>query len=292
MIRDLAISAFVTAVILCSPSAAQSGAPRADLQKAEELYQTTYYEESLKLLDQHSPDSQAMFLVARDYFMLGDFKKSAEYLQKIVAGDPNNSEYTDWLGRVYGKRAETSNPLAAPVFASKARQLFERSVALNPKNSDALSDLFEFYLAAPGFMGGGYDKAAALAEQIMAVDVPEGFVVKAELAQKRKEYSSAEEHWKRAIAAAPQQVGPLISFARLLADQGRIRESDNVFGQALRVNPKAASVWFARADVLIKQKRNLDEARELLQKYVKAPTTVDDPPKQEAFRLLKQVGGA
>jgi hypothetical protein len=30
----------------------------------------------------------------------------------------------------------------------------------------------------------------------------------------------------------------------------------------------------------------------LLQKYMKASLTVDDPPKTEASRLLKQVGGA
>jgi hypothetical protein len=51
-------------------------------------------------------------------------------------------------------------------------------------------------------------------------------------------------------------------------------------------------VWFARADVLIKQKRNLNEAKLLLEKYVSASITVDDPPKGEARRLLKQVGGA
>jgi hypothetical protein len=58
------------------------------------------------------------------------------------------------------------------------------------------------------------------------------------------------------------------------------------------VNPNAPRLWFARADVLIKQKRNPSEAKMLLQKYVNAPITVDDPPRDEAYRLLKEVGGA
>ena len=100
-----------------------------------------------------------------------------------------------------------------------------------------------------------------------------------------------EQHLRQAVAAAPDEVGLMISLAKFLARQGRIRESDEVFETAQRVKPDAARVWFARADVLIKQKRDLDEAKNLLQKYVRAPVTVDDPPKQEAVRLLKQVGG-
>ncbi len=259
------------------------------LSKAEELYKRTEYEASLALLDQRSFQSPTNFLIGRNYFMMGDFKKASEFFQKAASGNPTNSEYMDWLGRTYGKRAETSNPLSAPVYASKARQAFEKAVDLDGKNSDALSDLFDYYLEAPGFMGGGYDKAQAVAERIATVDPPEGYYVKAQLDKKRKEFGAAEQHFRKAIAVAPQEVGHLITLAKFLADQGRNKESDAVFLQAEKVKPDAPQVWFARADVLIKQKRNLPEARSLLQKYVKAPITVDDPPKQEAAKLLKQI---
>jgi tetratricopeptide (TPR) repeat protein len=259
------------------------------LGKAEELYKHTQYEASLALLDQHTFSSPTNFLIGRDYFMMGDFKKATEYFQKAASGNPTNSEYMDWLGRTYGKRAETSNPLLAPGFASKARQAFEKSVELDGRNSEALSDLFDFYLEAPGFLGGGYDKAEAIAQRIAVVDPPEGYYVKAQLAKKRKELGAAEQHFRKAVAVAPHEVGLLITLAKFLADQGRDKESDAVFQQAEQVNPNAPQVWFARADVLIKQKRNLEEAKALLQKYVKAPITVDDPPKQDAAKLLKQV---
>ena len=71
-----------------------------------------------------------------------------------------NADYNLWLGRAYGRRAEISLQLiTAPGFATKARQYFERSAQLNPYNLDAQSDLFEYYLEAPGFLGGGFDKA-------------------------------------------------------------------------------------------------------------------------------------
>ncbi len=224
--------------------------------------------------------------------MLGDFKRATLYLQKAAAAQPDNSEYQDWVGRAYGRRAEIGNPLSAPILASKARQAFERSVQLDPKNSEALSDLFDYYLNAPGFLGGGYDKALVVADKIAAVDPPEGYFAKAKLAQKKKEYSTAEEHMREAVAAAPHQVGHMIALAKLLANEGRTRESDDVFMAAQKANPNMPRLWFARADLFIQQKRDLQEAKNLLEKYMRAPITVDDPPKEEALRLLKQVGGA
>ena len=261
------------------------------LGKAEELYKQTDYEGSLAVLNKHSADPAVLFLFARDYFMMGEFKKATEYISKAVETDARNSEYIDWMGRIYGKRAEVGNPLMAPGYASKAREAFEKSVELNGRNSEALSDLFDYYLEAPGFLGGGYEKAAVVAQKISVIDPPEGYFAQAKLAQKRKEFQSAEQHLRQAVAVAPHEVGHMITLAKFLANQGRGKESDAVFQQAKTVNPNAPQLWFAQADTLIKQKRDLAQAKDLLQRYVRAPITVDDPPKQEAVRLLKQVGG-
>jgi tetratricopeptide (TPR) repeat protein len=280
-------------VLLAVPGAVLLAASTSQrLDKAEELYQRTDYQGSLALIDKNTQDAAANFLIARNYFMQGEFKQATDFFLKATEEQPNNSDYMDWLGRVYGRRAETSSFLTAPSFASKAREAFERAVELNPSNKDALADLFDYYLNAPGFMGGGYDKASAVAQRTVAIDPPEAYYEKAKLAEKRKQYSSEEEHLRQAVAAAPHQVGHLVTLAKFLANQGRTQESDQVFQQAETVNPNAPSVWYAHADILIKQKRDLDQARSLLQKYLSTSLTPDDPPKQEAARLLKQASGA
>jgi tetratricopeptide (TPR) repeat protein len=267
-------------------------APAQDLSQPEELYKRTYYEASLALLDKHASDPATAFLLGRDYYMLADFKKAIDYFQRSSAAQPRNSEYMDWLGRAYGKRAETSNPLLAPALASKARQAFERAVELDSSNRDALSDLFDYYLNAPGFLGGGYEKALTVANRMSSIDPSEAFFAQAQLAQKHQHFQAAEFHLRQAVAIGPHEIGHLIALARFLANQGRTGESDAVFQQAEKANPNSPRLWFARADVLIKQKRNMEEAKSLLKKYVQAPITVDDPPREEAFRLLKEVGGA
>lgn len=290
--RVAGIGLFAASLLTMNMAAVQPLPAVHDLSTAEDLYKRTEYQASLALLDKKSRDAAAEFLIGRDLFMLGDFKKSTEFLERAAADNPKSGEYMDWLGRAYGKRAETSGPLSALGLASKTRQAFERSVELDPNNADALSDLFDYYMDAPGFLGGGYDKAVSVAQRISQVDPVEGYFEEAKLAQKRREYSSAEHHLRAAMEAAPHKVGTFLAYAKFLANQGRNKESDAVFEQARQIAPQEPVVWYAQADVLVRQHRNLDEAKTLLQRYLSASITVDDPSKEDAQRLLKQAGGA
>src|SRR5579871_2873860 len=165
-----------------------------DLEQARRLYQFTDYESSLKVLVTiAAKDGPVWALMGRDHYMLGDYKKATESLEKAVAADPTNSEYELWLGRAFGRRAETASPLFAAPHANKARQHFERSVQLDSRNLEALSDLFEYYLQAPGFMGGGLDKASGIANRMAAINPVEGQWAQARLAEKKRDFGGAQD---------------------------------------------------------------------------------------------------
>ena len=210
------------------------------LDQARQLYQLTDYDASLKILQAIQPkDAPVHALIGRNYYMLGEYKKATEILEKAAAADPANSDYELWLGRAFGRRAETASPFTAPPNANKARQHFEKAVQLDPRSMDALSDLFEYYLEAPGFMGGGLDKAAGAADRMASIDPVEGHWARARLAEKKKEFGSAEEHLQRAAEMAPQQVSRLIDLARFLARQGRYKDSDQSFSKAEKIAPNS-----------------------------------------------------
>jgi hypothetical protein len=61
------------------------------------------------------------------------------------------------------------------------------AVRLNPKNSEALSDLFNYCLRTPAILGGGHEKAETVAEKMSAVDPVESFWERWEVAQRRHE---------------------------------------------------------------------------------------------------------
>ncbi len=265
------------------------------LQRAEELYNKTDYKESLELLrdapaHEVFPTQASVYnLIGRDYFMLGEYKKATEAFQKAFALEPSNSVHAHWLGRAFGRRAETSSPFLAPLHASKARQYFEQAVALDPANAEAMNDLFDYYLQAPGFLGGGYDKAEQIAKRIAKRNEAEGHFAEAQLADHRKQYDTAEEQLRRAMELAPHQVGRVLDLARYLAKRGRIQESEAAFDKAVQVAPNSPKVYFARARAYIEGKRNLDKARDLLIQYLRSDLTPDDPPREQAEKLLQQV---
>ena len=282
MMRAVCILAVVAASIVSAAT---------ELEQARKLYSRTEYDASLKLLlPIQNKDGAVWLLMGRDYYGAGDAKKATETLEKAVAADPKNSDCYLWLGRAFGRRAETSSPFTAPGLASKARQNFEKAVELNPHNLEALSDLFEYYLEAPGFLGGGIDKATKIAERIGALNEIEGYWARAKIAEKRKEYPGAEQALRRAVELAPKQVGRLIDLAKFLASQGRTQESDQTFQAADKLEPNSPKLMFAKADSYIHNHRNLDAARALLRQYLSASLTPDDPPRAQAEKLLKQAG--
>ena len=73
----------------------------------------------------------------------------------------------------------------AASLAGKVREEFD-AVRLDPNNVDARSDLGEFYLEAPGIVGGGRDKAEAQAKALAPLDAAKAHYLNGRLAEKRR----------------------------------------------------------------------------------------------------------
>jgi Flp pilus assembly protein TadD len=260
--------------------------------RAGALYQHTEYESSLRILAQDSaPDEPSYLLTGKNYFMLGDYKKAIDSFEKALHENPRSSEAELWLGRAWGRRAENGGGPMAMIYASRTRQCFEKALALDPNNREAKNDLFDFYLNAPGFLGGGVDKAEAAARGIATERPAEYEFEEAQIADKRSDFAGAEAHLRRAMDLALGEAGRIVDLARFLAKRGRLSESDRLFAQARILAPGKPGIGLAEARADIENHRNLEQARKLLESYLQASLTPDDPPRQEAEKLLKRAGG-
>jgi FimV-like protein len=281
--------AILLAAAVLPPPLGWSQAPT-ELERARALYRQTRYGEAVRILEaSRVKNPSAYALLGQSYYMLEEYKKSSEALERAVAGDAANAVYVNWLGRAFGKRAENAFPLIAPSYASKARQYFEKAVQLDPLNLDALDDLFEFYLQAPGMLGGGVDKAEALSERIRERAPAKYYSMQARIAEKQKRMDLAESNWRKAVQAAPSEPGRLVDLARFLAKQSRHAESDAAFEQAQKLAPNYAPLKFQRARTYIDSGRHPELARELLREYLSSTLTPDDPSRAEAQRLLDKL---
>jgi hypothetical protein len=163
-------------------------------------------------------------------------------------------------------------------------------VQLNPRNMDALSDLFEYYLEAPGFMGGGLDKAVGVADQ-WRPSIPSKGNGRRPAWPRRKRNSAA----RRSIAArrgvAPHQASRIDRSGQVPGQAGPLSGKRSEFPQGGEDRAQQPQVIYARADTYIEQGRNLETARKLLERYLQAQLTPDDPPRAAAEKLLKKASG-
>jgi cytochrome c-type biogenesis protein CcmH/NrfG len=215
------------------------------------------YEAALRALGtEGSQDPQVLLLGGQIYYQRGNYKEALDRLEIAAQLEPDSAEIFLWLGRSLGRRAKTLS-LSSLAYAKRCREALERAVALDATHVAAMHDLASYYLKAPPSLGGDSGKAEKLAAQIAALDAAKGEYIQARIAEERQEFSRAEEHLRRAVEMAPE-------------------------------SPKGL---FALAELYIQRKRNLKEARALLQRYLQLQLTPEDPPRREAELLLVRAGG-
>jgi tetratricopeptide (TPR) repeat protein len=238
----------------------------------------------------HSPnDAEAHNLLCRAYFSLADWNRGVSDCQIAVSLDPNNSNYHLWLGRTYGEKADKANFMSAAGLAKKARAEFETAVQLDPRNVAAITDLAEFYLEAPGIVGGGRDKAEAEARSLQMLDPAKADWVHARIAEKKKDLSAAEEQYRAAIQDSHGAASAWLNLGLFYKHSSRFDDMQAALHSVLAASVDRLDALFDAAEILAHTNRNLPDAAELLRRYLSAKTSVEQAPAFKAHYLLGTV---
>ncbi len=277
---------FIIALLPLFAVAAYAGT----LEDASNAVSQQNYQQAIRLLSGGGAKSlPETLLLGRAYFRIGQFEKAESAFERAVALDPKSSPARNWLGRAQGMRADQANPFSALGLARKARDSFEAAVKLDPKNLEAVSDLFSFYMSAPGFLGGGIEKARALAETVKPLDAAEYATLQGEIAEKGNDYAAAEKFYLAAQAQAPKSVGRWIDLAKFYTRRGMTAKADSSLAKARSIAPGAPRLLFDEASLLVRANRSLKFARELLAKYKASSRRDEDPSPFEVEQLLAKL---
>jgi tetratricopeptide (TPR) repeat protein len=234
-------------------------------------------------------DAESQNLLCRAYFTLGQWDRGIEACQKATSLEPGNSRYHLWLGRIYGEKADKAGFWTAAGLAKKVRSEFEQAVQLNPKSVDARADLAEFYLEAPGIVGGGRDKAEAQAQTLAGLDPAKAHWVNGRLAEKRKDFKAAEDEYKAAIDATRGNANSWLNLAIFYRHVGRLDDMENAIQHAAAAQLDGTGALMDAAELLIRTKRNSPESARLLRQYLSSESTVEQAPVFKAHYLLGTV---
>jgi len=231
-------------------------------------------------------DAEAYNLLCRTYFSMGDWDHGISACEKAVALEPNNSRYHMWLGRIYGEKADGSNFFSAASLAGKVRTEFETAVRLDPNNVDARSDLGEFYLEAPGIVGGGRDKAEAQVQVLAALDPAKADYLKGRIAEKKKDVVTAEREYRAAIEAGHGSALTWFNLALFFRHQQRWNDMEDAIQRAVSAQLDRPEIIMESGEVLLRSGRNVQAAVQYLRRYLALNSKVEEAPAFKAHYLL------
>ena len=235
-----------------------------------------------------SPTADAYNLLCRANFELGAWDAGISACEKAIALAPDNGLYHLWLGRIYGEKADRAGFLSAAGLAKKVRAEFERAVELAPDSWEARTDLAEFYLEAPGIVGGGKDKARAQADLIAPLNPGMAHWVRGRIAEKSKHPDDAEQEYRVAIVASQGGARAWLNLAGFYHHVNRLAEMDQALRKLESSPLDHPGALVDGASILSRTGRDYPMAVRLLQRYF-ASSMVEEAPAFKAHCLLGEV---
>jgi len=234
-------------------------------------------------------DALAHNLLCRAYFSLGDWDRGVSDCEKAVTLAPDNSQFHLWLGRIYGEKADKASFLTAAGLARRVAREFEAAVHLNPRSIDARTDLAEFYLEAPGIVGGGRDKAEQQASQLQGLDPAKAHWVNARIAEKKKEFPQAESEYRAAIDASHSSASSWLNLGLFYKHRERWNDMEQALSRVRTAPMDRPDALVDAAEILLHTQHNVPEAVQLLRAYLNSKSQVEQAP---AFKVHFLLGSA
>ena len=175
-----------------------------------------------------------------------------------------------WAGRAYGRQALDANVFTMAKWAGRTRNAWEQSVKLDPTLIDARMDLIQYYLQAPGFVGGGRDKAEQQVTAIAGLDPALGKLAESRLAYADKNAARVEALQREALALSPDQPRLLIALSGTLQQAGKWDEVRSLWQARLQRAPEDASARYQLGRMAAIRGERLEEGLALLDAFIAA----------------------
>jgi tetratricopeptide (TPR) repeat protein len=270
---------------------------REQLAKANEALQAGEADKALALLNslaQPGGSAEAYNLRCRVEYTLENWGQAANDCEQAVKLDGQNSDDHLWLGRALGEKASRASFLNAYSLAKRTRAEFEEAARLNPRNVEALAALGEFYYSAPAMIGGGIDKAEAVAAQLDKIDPVRAHELRGNIAERRKDYGTTERELKQAIAGSPHPAFQWMTLASFYRRHERFAEMESAVRSgenAAKRDKRAGVALYNGASILRATSRDPLRAAKMLEDYLVGYVKTEEGPAFVAhtwLALLKQ----
>jgi tetratricopeptide (TPR) repeat protein len=266
-IRSLSLL-FATTALACS-ARAQS------IDRAKQLFDDAKYTEAkaelLALQKASDRNAAAAYYLGRIATIDNDGDEAIRQFERAVQGEDANALYHLWLGNAVRDAASSASKIKQPFMARRVKKEWERAVELDPNQLDARFSLVQFYVIAPGAMGGSMDKAREQAGEIAKRNAMRGAIARGSIAEHEKNAAAEEAAYQQAIAAAPDSGAASFALADMYARDGKAAEAFAVLDRYAKRRPDDAWALYRVGRVAGTTGQQLDRGESALKQFLAAP---------------------
>jgi tetratricopeptide (TPR) repeat protein len=264
--------------------------PDAGIQDAIALYERGKFNQAageFKKLAEASPaNAEIRIWLGKTHLKLREWDKAVAAMERAVQLQPDNARYHLWLGRACGEKASNVAFFRALGWARRVVKEFETARTLAPEDLDVRFDLLEYYLEAPGMVGGGREKAEAEVQAITRLNKEKGYTARATVHSKDKKWELARRELQQAVAEHPESISACKDLAAFLLDRGDYEGALDYAQKALDLDAASKRARLIAAAAKIRLKRDPDETAAALQKLAAGRLGDGDPAFEEVYYWL------
>jgi len=198
------------------------------------------------------------------------YDEAAQLAEQCIEAHPKHSDCHETLGNVLGTKAMSGGVMAAISYAGKIRDAYRTAIELDPANHSARSSLLQYYLMAPGIVGGGKGKAQDLVAETAKTRPAVAKLLQARI-DLQDEKPAAAEAALLAVQAGSDEALQALHREMLMATGGawvqakKLADAERVYQEVARRFPDSAQGVYGLA--LVQQERGRPaEAIPLLEK--------------------------
>ena len=248
------------------------------LNKAKVHYNLQEYETAKTILEQvldnNDEDAVALHWMGRTLIRLGALDDAVDFLEEATEYAPDSANYHFWYGQTLGQNMSNASVLTQALSAHKVLDAFEKTIELDPKHIGGHMGAANYYLQAPGIVGGDLDKARKEAEILIELGSSQGrFILISVLEQegktseaeqaylefdkafndstdnwsfynnygyfllRQKRYEESIEKFKRQVELAQNQANPHDSLGDAYRAAGKLKRAIAEYKKALAIDP-------------------------------------------------------
>jgi len=242
MTRPLCLFAFLLLAFAPLLSAKDYWPDSPAFQEARALFMEQRYPEARVAFEalgaNAEPDNPRIhYYLGRIAMKRSDEKDAIAHFDRATALDPSNSGYFAELGGAYALALDNASSLKKIPLARKLRAALEHAVELDPRCLDAREGLVDYYRQAPSFLGGGFSKAVAQAEEIRAQDLERGTGVLADLYRRAHDETRLAEVYETFLSQQPDNAFAHYQLGQLAEKHGDTAKARQAYEAALALAP-------------------------------------------------------